>query len=98
MDPYRRKPVVIKAFQFTGGAGNAAYIIGWIQRAGGEAHWFGDEVEVGGHRLPDVEHIIIHTPLEYDMRVDVGDFVVRGVRGEFYPVKNDAFMETYEPL
>jgi hypothetical protein len=35
--------------------------------------------------------------LEGDMRVSVGDWVIRGVQGEFYPCKPDIFEATYEP-
>lgn len=34
--------------------------------------------------------------LEGVMRANLGDWVVRGVQGEFYPVKPDIFRETYE--
>lgn len=41
--------------------------------------------------------IIIPT-LEGDMRADVGDFIIRGVKGEVYPCKPDIFAATYEVL
>lgn len=31
------------------------------------------------------------------MRVDVGDWIIKGVKGEFYPCKPDIFEATYEP-
>lgn len=34
--------------------------------------------------------------LEGVMRVSVGDFIIRGVSGEFYPCKPDIFNKTYE--
>lgn len=34
--------------------------------------------------------------LEGNMRVSDGDFIIRGVQGEFYPCKPDIFHETYE--
>lgn len=34
--------------------------------------------------------------LEGDMKASVGDYIVRGVNGEFYPCKNDIFLKTYE--
>ena len=40
---------------------------------------------------------IIHT-LEGDMTVDDGDWIIRGVKGEFYPCKPDIFEATYEPV
>ena len=35
--------------------------------------------------------------LEGEMLASVGDYIVRGVKGEFYPVKPDIFAATYEP-
>jgi hypothetical protein len=35
--------------------------------------------------------------LEGTMRADVGDWIIRGVKGEFYPIKDEIFKETYEP-
>ena len=37
----------------------------------------------------------VHT-LEGIMRADLGDWIIRGVQGEFYPCKPDTFAETYE--
>ncbi|WP_144809435.1 hypothetical protein [Enterococcus casseliflavus] len=34
--------------------------------------------------------------LEGDMNVSKGDYVIKGVHGEFYPCKPDIFLETYE--
>lgn len=36
--------------------------------------------------------------LEGDMRAEVGDWIIRGVQGEFYPCKPDIFAATYEPV
>jgi hypothetical protein len=35
--------------------------------------------------------------LEGEMRAEVGDWIIRGVKGEFYPCKPDIFEATYEP-
>lgn len=42
------------------------------------------------------EGLIIHT-LEGDMRADPGDWIIKGVKGEFYPCKHDIFIATYKP-
>lgn len=42
------------------------------------------------------EGLIIHT-LEGDMRADPGDWIIKGVKGEFYPCKHDIFIATYAP-
>lgn len=39
--------------------------------------------------------LIIFT-LEGNMRAKVGDFIIKGVNGEFYPCKPDIFFQTYE--
>lgn len=41
--------------------------------------------------------LVIHTP-EGNMRVSVGDYVIRGVQGEHYPCKPDIFEQTYEEV
>lgn len=43
------------------------------------------------------KEIIIHT-LEGDMKADVGDYIIKGVNGEFYPCKPDIFEKTYEEV
>ena len=35
--------------------------------------------------------------LEGDMKVSLGDYIIRGVQGEVYPIKESIFRETYEP-
>ena len=41
--------------------------------------------------------IFIET-LEGNMRADPGDWIIRGVKGEFYPCKPDIFAATYDPV
>jgi hypothetical protein len=80
---YRKKPVVISALQFTGH--NDSEVLAFV-RAGGDA------------RDPEDNRptIVIET-LEGDMTAEVGDWIIRGVAGEFYPCKPDIFEATYEP-
>lgn len=40
-------------------------------------------------------HLTIYT-LEGDHKVDIGDWVIKGIAGEFYPCKPDIFVRTYE--
>lgn len=42
------------------------------------------------------DSIIIPT-LEGNHRADPGDWIIKGVKGEFYPCKPDIFAATYEP-
>lgn len=43
------------------------------------------------------EGMLIHT-LEGVMRADPGDWIIKGVAGEFYPIKDEIFMDTYEAV
>ena len=61
--------------------------------------WTGDNtheicVFVGDEIQRQRESIIIPT-LEGDMTASLGDYIIKGVRGEFYPCKPDIFRETY---
>ena len=43
------------------------------------------------------DSILIDT-LECSMRADQGDWIIKDVKGEFYPCKPDIFEDTYEAL
>lgn len=46
---------------------------------------------------PNTNNLLIET-LEGVMEAKVGDYIIKGVRGEFYPCKPDIFEKTYEAL
>jgi hypothetical protein len=86
---YRKKPVEIEAMQFLPGDSYAerartAALHRWVWNNGGKT-----EVAIEGG-------LTIQT-LEGDMHVSPGDYVIRGVQGEFYPCKPNIFAATYEP-
>lgn len=87
---YRKKPVIIDAFQWTGSA-DQEDDPDWIIKAimDGDA-WFEN---IG---TPD-EKFMIHT-LEGAHEASVGDYIIRGIKGEIYPCKPDIFLATYEPV
>lgn len=82
---YRKKPVVIEAIQFED---NSDRII--------EIHEFmgGDTIRVN-YEDKDNPYLKIET-LEGTMKASVGDYIIKGVNGEFYPCKPDIFEKTYE--
>ena len=41
--------------------------------------------------------LVIHT-LEGDMEAPIGDYIIKGVNGEFYPCKSDIFVKTYDEI
>ena len=42
-------------------------------------------------------NLILET-IDGDMVVNIGDYIVKGLKGEFYPCKSDVFEKTYEPV
>lgn len=89
---YRKKPVVIEAVQWKGNNHREMYdfltgdIDGYIQASGDNFYIDHDKV-VGG--------LVIKT-LEGEHIASTGDFIIKGVNGEFYPCKPDIFEKTYE--
>src|SRR5258706_1962892 len=84
MTQFRKKPVVIDAWLFDGSYTSYAAV-----PRGGLARWFSEGLS---GRPPCVE---IQT-LEGTMTAMPGDYIIRGVKGEFYPCKPDIFAATYE--
>lgn len=92
---YRKKPVVIEAFQYDGdlkGADGNYYVPDWVVKAfeSGVLHY---PLPVSLFHPPCELYV---TTLEGDMHVSVGDYIIRGVDGELYPCKPDIFEKTYE--
>lgn len=86
---YRKKPVIIDAFQL-----NTRGLI--------EEEWFWDAVNEGiiithyfGKYQSKDAYCYIKT-LEGTMRANAGDYIIKGVNGEIYPCKPDIFEKTYE--
>ena len=80
---YRKKPVEVEAVQFDG----------WNWR---EVYQFmSSEPLLFTQDFRKEEYILIDT-LEGVMKAKVGDYIIKGVHGEFYPCKPDIFHETYE--
>ncbi len=93
---FRKKPVVIEAFQMTPErrASNVDWPE-WLHMA-----WQKGAMEGGLYIDPDDherQRLCIGT-LEGVHRVEWGDFIIRGVKGELYPCKPDIFASTYEEV
>ena len=87
---YRKKPVVIEAIQWNGDNLNE------IKEFVGESLDYSiiDTAWEVGKGAP---HVLmkIHT-LEGEHECTKGDYIIKGVQGEFYPCKPDIFEQTYE--
>ena len=82
---YRKKPLVIEAFKWTGGPDQTedpSWMVDAIRR--GEAHFTSDGM-------------VIKT-LEGNHLASPGDYIIRGIKGEIYPCKPDIFEATYESV
>lgn len=88
MAKYRKKPVVIEARQFCGDH-DRAELMAWCRATKlAETHSMG----IRGFCIPTLEDGAgegLHIALP-------GDWIIKGVRGEFYPCKPDIFAATYE--
>ena len=105
---YRKKPVVIEAMHLVGTASDTMAVCDWIVSHGypwllGNAIEPSTLVPKGGGTSkngiyidPGTGELVIRT-LEGDMRASHGDWIIRGVKGEFYPCKPEIFAATYEP-
>lgn len=51
----------------------------------------------GSTGIASIDKLTIKT-LEGDMNVSIGDYIIKGVKGEFYPCKPDIFEMTYEAV
>ena len=85
---YRKKPVEIEAWEFTREA--LKLNDSWVRL-------YVDELHLTSQHAGEVLYIEIDT-LEGTMRANLGDFIIKGVQGEFYPCKPDIFEQTYEKV
>ena len=82
---YRKKPVVIEAWLWDESKATFAEIgCNVMSSEGHSSH-------------PDLLRNLRIETLEGTMRVNKGDYIIKGVQGEFYPCKPDIFAQTYEP-
>jgi hypothetical protein len=88
---FRKKPVVIEAVQFPGLNGDNPCFDPVIKVFPEAAKWKGWLHDDGTWRLdiPTLEGVVTASP---------GDWIIKGVAGEFYPCKPDIFEQTYEEV
>lgn len=78
MPMFRKKPVVIEAWEWT------------AKMDSGHESW----PPIPVSRIDGGPPII--KTLEGDLKVSIGDWIIKGVKGEFYPCKPDIFEKTYD--
>jgi hypothetical protein len=92
---FRKKPVVIEAVQYTGD--NLADVDAFAGRHPRWGEWFSSWEHYAEHVRQDRGVFKILT-LEGTMEAIPGDWIIRGVNGEYYPCKPDIFAKTYEAV
>lgn len=98
MAKYRKKPVVIEAVQLTwANWSKVCEFLGGIISPENPARTVPDFSDTTGELGPSYIELTIPT-LEGNHIVKHGDFIIKGVKGEFYPCKPDIFKATYEEV
>ena len=90
MAKFRKKPVVIEAVQWTGHAQSSIAVDIFMKL-------FPKQSEVTGSKAEGNAKLLIPT-LEGVMEASEGDWIIKGVKGEFYPCKPDIFEQTYDAV
>lgn len=91
---YRKKPVEIEAVQWSGNANKKAIdeFVGKVLNTELES----ETAYLAGNGAP-LFSLLIPT-LEGEMKAMPNDYIIKGVKGEFYPCKPDIFEMTYEKV
>ena len=97
MKKYRKKPVVIEAVEWNGRNQREMFdfLTNYAKKnctVSLDEYTFRIDLVNGGCQTGN---LIIKT-LEGEMTANVGDFIIKGVAGEFYPCKPEIFEATYE--
>ena len=79
---YRKKPVIIEAIRWTGTSVSLGELETVFNKRFKTNAW--NEIEID--------------TLEGTMRASEGDYIIKGINGEFYPCKPDIFEKTYEEI
>ena len=90
MSKFRKRPVVIDAIQWTG---NNPFEIGeW------SGQWERDHTDLFVARNGEIEIKTLEDGFDGHAKhiASIGDWIIRGVQGEFYACKPDIFQQTYE--
>ena len=96
---FRKRPVVIEAMCWDGSLRSIRSVARWVnghdQEQGHDDPTLTFTTIVDGIKRPVVRDVLIET-LEGPMGASTGDWIIKGVKGEFYACKPDVFGMTYE--
>ena len=87
MAHFRKKPVVIEAMQFWNEPERLVELSDFV-----------DNQDLRVRYPKDGPPVLVLQTLEGEHIASNGDWIIKGVKGEFYPCKPDIFEMTYEPV
>jgi hypothetical protein len=93
---YRKKPVVIEAFKFDGDLMNKKgryYVPDWAVKAYQDGVLFFDSVD-----FDSISCDLFIKTLEGIHHASIGNYIIKGIKGELYSCDPDIFEETYEKV
>lgn len=95
MSFYRKKPVIIEAIQWDGT--NLKEVTQFLGIHPEKSKWYDTFQDYVDHikRKGDSFHIF---SIKGNMTTNLGDYVIKGLDGEFYPCNPDVFQKTYETV
>ena len=92
---YIKKPIEIEAIQLT--KDNIIEVFDFLDEANYKETKSAEELEDFSQMMLKQGYIEIET-LEGMMIANFGDYIIKGIKGEFYPCKPDIFQATYEEV
>lgn len=81
---FKKKPIVIEATKFMGGFSFDEMLVEWGKPFASSSHYV------------EISNTLTIKTLEGAMLADIGDYIIKGIKGEFYPCKPDIFEISYE--
>ena len=84
---YRKKPVVIEAMPFYDN----------VEQIEALSNFINNQDIVISYKQPNNPKLLLKT-LEGTMEASLGDYIIKGVQGEYYPCKPDIFKQTYDEI
>lgn len=97
MPMYQKKPVIIEARQLTGSNADMHAVYQWVEaNTQGSFDPTAEEVPISGVSIDPKTGFMLIATLEGVMQAKPGDYIIKGVEGEFYPCKPDIFAKTYD--
>ena len=92
---YVKKPVEVEAIQLK--EDNIIEVFDFLDGANYKETKSAEELEDFSKAMLEQVYIEIET-LEGIMKASFGDYIIKGIKGEFYPCKPDIFQSTYEEV